>query len=84
MSDLSVEHVITVQIVLVEECGLVFAEIVEYLEDSLGLHDFSEPMLEGIHLQQVKQVALARKVHLLEGLLIKSYMIFILIRFKAL
>ena len=71
MSDLSVEHVITVQIVLVEECGLVFAEIVEYLEDSLGLHDFSEPMLEGIHLQQVKQVALARKVHLLEGLLIK-------------
>lgn len=72
MSDLSVEHVITVQIVLVEECGLVFAEIVEYLEDGLRLHDLSEPVLEGIHLQQVKQVALARKVHLLEGLLIKS------------
>lgn len=64
MGNLSVKNVVAAHVVLVQEGALVFAEVVEELEDLVALHDFLQPVVEGIHLQEVEQVALTVEVHL--------------------
>ena len=62
--DLRVEHEVADQVVLADHGRGVFAEIVEYLHDHIGLHDLLEPVAERIHCLQVDDEALVREEHL--------------------
>ena len=56
MRDLGVEHVLRLHRVLVDECGRVFAEVVENLDDGVILHNVLEAERERINCVQVEQV----------------------------
>ena len=49
MRDLGVEHVLRLHRVLVDECGRVFAEVVENLDDGVILHNVLEAERERVN-----------------------------------
>jgi len=63
---LCVEHKVTYEVVLADECGRILAEVVEYFHYKWGLHDLFESVAERINGLKINNEAFVGKINLNE------------------